>query len=114
MDGLGKSDGGVGNFSSSATSPESRRKFTRSDLEQFAQQAAFVINMAGHAKQEVPLDDGEIEKNWVTAWMRCDQSVMLEVQMHLSQDASLEPRGVKQLAELNLGCVKSATVRVEA
>ena len=89
-----------------ATSTEARRKFTRNDLEQFSQQAAFVVNLKYSTLQEIPLDTNEIDKHWVTAWAMAEPAVVLEVQMHLSQkDQSLEPRGVKQLAELNLDCV---------
>ena len=58
------------------------------------------------ALQEVPLDSTEVDKHWVRAWAMAETVVVLEVQMHLSQkEQSLEPRGVKQLAELNLDCI---------
>ena len=88
------------------TCADARRKFTRNDLEQFSQQAAFVVNMKCSALQEVPLDSTEVDKHWVRAWAMAETVVVLEVQMHLSQkEQSLEPRGVKQLAELNLDCI---------
>ena len=84
--------------------PESaRRKYTRLDLERFAEMAAFAVNAAAALQQVAPVPVEAVNKQWLEPFGEGGVVIAAEISAHLAaKDQKLTVRGVKQLRELRL------------
>ena len=79
--------------------PETRRKLYKSEVEEKAEQAAFVIQMALETQTtEVGVTDQDLEQAWIIPFAENDAALVLEVMCQLSsKNPDLHPRHVKQI-----------------
>ena len=79
--------------------PETRRKLYKSEVEEKAEQAAFVIQMALETQTtEVGVTDQDLEQAWIIPFAENDAALVLEVTCQLSsKNPDLHPRHVKQI-----------------
>ena len=82
---------------------ETRRKMTKAELEERAEQAAFVIQMSLETKaMEVGVSDQDLNQAWIQPFAENQAAVVLEVSCQLtSRKPDLTPRHVKQIRELS-------------
>ena len=76
-----------------------RRKLTKGEPEEKAEEAAFVVNLGLLAQQEVPFPDDMLMSYWLEPYATGETSVALEVQCAMGHKyPKLTPRGISKLA----------------
>ena len=89
-----------------------RSKLGKQEMEELAEQAAYVYNMGKEAMKLAPLTEDIIKAEWLDKFVEDDATVMMEVQTFLnSKTADHSPRDVQTLNALMDGQAAKAPVQ---